>query len=243
MLLDYEGTVKIADFAGSSVDWCAFASSVDYEVGSKLPRNGEPTERTDIFALGSAIYEMMTRKSPYKGLHYTEVQRRFKQGKFPSDFGEFSQLGLIVEKCWGKGGKFYDSADHVVNDLFTLVSTSHTPACAHTVSGRKSNQPTQPTTCPTLSREISPEAPHSIRRRAHPEKAIYVNSHRNEKEIKRTRRTRRSQPQSTTLEDSMQKRHRTHKHVDSPMDNLVHMVQVLWSGHSRPLSAKKRDRH
>lgn len=129
MLLDSHGTLKIADFAGSSVARCRFPASVDYEVGSKLPGEVEPTIRTDIFALGSAVYEMMCRKVPYKGRPHTEVQRLFKQHRFPddfpTDFDSATGLRLIVEKCWGKDGNSYATVDEVLAELNALRSSGH----------------------------------------------------------------------------------------------------------------------
>jgi hypothetical protein len=233
MLLDRYGVLKIADFAGSSVDNCRFASTVDYEVGSKLPGSTEPTEQTDIFALGSAIYEMITRKTPYEGFSYTEVQRRFKQGKYPNDFGEFGALGRIIRKCWGHGGRFYDSAEQVLNEIYTLGPPSNDLVSQYSPLDESPARWIQP----EIDRSVSPspEAPRKVPRTRQPERTKYVNSHRNEKEITRSCK---SQRHKTMVDHGLERTQRTQKHFDGPMDRLAQMIQTLLSGHSRPMPDK-----
>ena len=72
MLLSSDDTVKLGDFAGSSID--GSPSTVDYEVRSKLPGSDEPDEISDIFALGSAMWEMATGSPPYEEKSWREVQ-------------------------------------------------------------------------------------------------------------------------------------------------------------------------
>jgi len=235
MLLDHNGVLKIGDFAGSSVDSCRFASTVDYEVGSKLPGAGEPTERTDIFALGSAMYEMITRITPYQGFSYTEVQRRFKQGKYPNEFGEFCVLGRIIKTCWGQGGRDYDSAEQVLNDIYTLGPPSYVLEPSYSSSDEIPNRSILPDGERSLSASL--EAPRTIPRKKYAERTKYVNSHRNEKEIKRTRN---SQMRKTAVDHGVERTQRTQKDFNGPMVHLVQMVQALLSGHSRPIPDKRR---
>lgn len=53
---------------------------------------------TDIFALGSRIYQIMTRRLPYEELDDKEVEARFARKEFPSL--EKVACGTIISKCW-----------------------------------------------------------------------------------------------------------------------------------------------
>ncbi|OBT40931.1 hypothetical protein VE00_09565 [Pseudogymnoascus sp. WSF 3629] len=97
-LLDEELRLKIIDFEGSSLDGCK-ASSVEM-MRFFMPRDmREPsTAKTELFALGSTIYEIMTGKEPYLELKDDEVTALFMEKKFPP----VDQLpcGDVMMKCW-----------------------------------------------------------------------------------------------------------------------------------------------
>jgi hypothetical protein len=111
MMLSADGTVKLGDFAGSSID--GSTPTVDYEVRSKLPRSDEPDEISDIFALGSAIWEMATGLAPYVDKTWREVHGLFKRNRFPR-LKSMPELDCVIRKCWMQG---YNSAQEVVYDL------------------------------------------------------------------------------------------------------------------------------
>ncbi|OBT61377.1 hypothetical protein VE03_09240 [Pseudogymnoascus sp. 23342-1-I1] len=97
-LLDETLRLKIIDFEGSSPDGCEPSSLENTRFF--LPRDWrEPsTARTELFALGSVIYEIMTGKEPYLELGDEEVTALFEEKKFPP----VDQLpcGDIIMKCW-----------------------------------------------------------------------------------------------------------------------------------------------
>jgi hypothetical protein len=53
---------------------------------------------TDLFALGSSIYEIVTGEQPYVNLEDEEVEARYKRQEFPIVDG--MSCGGIIKKCW-----------------------------------------------------------------------------------------------------------------------------------------------
>jgi len=67
---------------------------------------------TEIFAIGSLIYEIITGKPPYSELEDDDVEKRFRLGEYPSTKDIY--LGNVVRGCWE--GEF-QTADDVLNVL------------------------------------------------------------------------------------------------------------------------------
>ncbi|KAJ5716040.1 uncharacterized protein N7483_013221 [Penicillium malachiteum] len=97
-LLDASLDIKIIDFSGSSLDGSKPASGE----GTRfyLPRDWRdpPTVATDLFALGSTLYEVFQETSPYEDVPSDHVEVLFKGNEFPS----VSDIpcGQIIKQCW-----------------------------------------------------------------------------------------------------------------------------------------------
>ena len=83
-----EGDLKFCDFGGASID--GSAPTVKYERFSRHPTIRGPNIATEIFALGSALYEMSTTESPRPNVQLL--------GAFP-EVGHLI-LGHIIDGCW-----------------------------------------------------------------------------------------------------------------------------------------------
>lgn len=97
-LLDSSNRLRIIDFSGSSFD--NVTGSAFEGTRFCLPRSmdDESTVRTDLFALGSSMYEIMTGCQPYNDLPDEEVEARYSQQIFPPL--ERLRCGRVIMACW-----------------------------------------------------------------------------------------------------------------------------------------------
>ncbi|KAE8334491.1 hypothetical protein BDV24DRAFT_26493 [Aspergillus arachidicola] len=97
-LLDATLNIKIIDFSGSSLDGSKPASGE----GTRfyLPRHWRdpPTVATDLFALGSTLYEVFQEASPYEEIPSDQVEVLFKKKEFPNVSA--IPCGEIIKQCW-----------------------------------------------------------------------------------------------------------------------------------------------
>ena len=103
--LDRHGNLKLGDFAGSSID--GSLSLVCYSSTHILPdplyfssvADGVAiSTESEIFAFGSALYEMVTGSVPYADLAEEEVERLYILKTFPETTGLV--LGRVISNCW-----------------------------------------------------------------------------------------------------------------------------------------------
>jgi hypothetical protein len=118
---------KLADFGGSAIlgengyvsEEGRYACPVHLQ---KQDGDGRlPTIRTDIFALGSAIYEIIIGYPPYADVSTDEAEAFYKVEKWPSVVGV--DTGDIILRCW-KGE--YKSVQDVEFDLKVMNSARGT---------------------------------------------------------------------------------------------------------------------
>ncbi|MCJ1382442.1 hypothetical protein MMC17_005555 [Xylographa soralifera] len=121
ILLDKDLDIRLCDFQGKLLhpDGTVHLDGGSCEnTKSSMPRAdfNDANQKTDIFALGSAIYFMMKDHPPFPELDpridEEEIESQFTAGRFPALDEEL--WGEVVQKCWT--GK-YESADEVVHGL------------------------------------------------------------------------------------------------------------------------------
>lgn len=125
LLLDSALNVKLSDFQGKLLDSggaVVLDGGSSESVISSMPRpdRDRHDRKTDIFALGTAIYFIMTGELPFPDLdlfdNEEEIQRRFQVGDFPPL--EQQRGGDVIFKCW-KG--LYEDAAEIILDLQKLA--------------------------------------------------------------------------------------------------------------------------
>jgi len=118
LLLDKNDDLKYCDFAGSSIDgqeaWVCYEtrSQRPYAYASSQDETNIPSE---IFALGTTLYEISTTRPPYSD-HDEAAITEFFQGDIFPDVRSL-ELGNIILKCW-RG--IYATVDEVSRDLDRL---------------------------------------------------------------------------------------------------------------------------
>jgi serine/threonine protein kinase len=114
VLVSADKHAKICDFAGSKIGeedaWVA------YEIRSQHPHysGDQPTITTEIFAIGSLLFEIWTRNPPYFRDPDSLVKEKFRAGDFPLDRISNQNVGRIVHMCWTEG---YRSVSEICEDL------------------------------------------------------------------------------------------------------------------------------
>ncbi|KAE8355112.1 kinase-like domain-containing protein [Aspergillus coremiiformis] len=102
--LDRHLNIKLCDFAGSSIN--GSSAKVCYSTSHQLPGNQPSTsdgimisEKTEIFAFGSALYEMVTGDEPYSEKDDSEIEELYRHNIFPDVTG-LGPLGPVITRCW-----------------------------------------------------------------------------------------------------------------------------------------------
>ncbi|OAA62709.1 Protein kinase-like domain protein [Niveomyces insectorum RCEF 264] len=142
MLLDDGLHVRLIDFSGCSLRG---TPALSYESASfYMPRTPENSNgkvgcsvTTDLFALGSSYYQIVTCFAPWHGLSHDEVEARYNRGEFPPlveddpppDGESKSTSGSMlfadtIWRCWH--GEFATAAD-VLNSLKAEIRAAFSP--------------------------------------------------------------------------------------------------------------------
>ncbi|KAF2754781.1 kinase-like protein [Pseudovirgaria hyperparasitica] len=107
--------VKLIDFEGCSIDGGVAGSC--YEWFSYCPSTPRVSQRTDIFAFGCAVYEVIMGQPPYHELEasdqrYLQVEEYYRNRQFPDVTNV--PLGPLIQSCWSGDVK---SMDEIIQQL------------------------------------------------------------------------------------------------------------------------------
>ncbi|KAL2015277.1 hypothetical protein VTK56DRAFT_5918 [Thermocarpiscus australiensis] len=128
ILVKSDGTLVLADFGGSRIDGseCLEFPPARYSRPKTAHDRLEPTEKDDIFALGTALYEISTSQLLYQDLDDGHIKARFMEQDYPNIEVVPPALQQIIVRCWSEK---YTSADEVARDLEGLEASSSRLPC------------------------------------------------------------------------------------------------------------------
>lgn len=134
ILMDHDGNVKITDFGIAM----ALSATVQTRTNSVLgtvhylspeqARGGMATKKSDIYALGIVLYELLTGKLPFSGESAVAIALKHLQEETPSVKALFPSIPQSVENVILKATSKesivrYQSADEMLEDLSTVLSS------------------------------------------------------------------------------------------------------------------------
>lgn len=96
LLVADDFSIKLCDFAGSSIN--DLKSLVAEETAYHSLPSSPRTFKTDLFALGSLIYEISTGIRLFADIEDDEIERKYAAQEFPSLRDVFCEG--VISKCW-----------------------------------------------------------------------------------------------------------------------------------------------
>ena len=97
IFLDENLNAKVGDFAGSSID--GLDSLVCYETRYDHPSTEKVSFKSEIFALGSLMYEILTGSRPYEDLSDRDIETAYAREDYP-DLRSLTMFKDVISKCW-----------------------------------------------------------------------------------------------------------------------------------------------
>ena len=112
VLLDWQDNAKLSDFAGSSLD--GSEPTVAPSAHATPPRLSvsNPSVHSELFALGSLLYEMESTYQAFHDKNDGELEELFGSGQFPPTADLL--LGDVMRRCWTFA---YSDASEVITDI------------------------------------------------------------------------------------------------------------------------------
>lgn len=129
--LDKDLNLKVGDWAGASIDGSISLSSYRLRHrlfdagGTDVPRSTGITAATEIFALGTALYYMVTGHDPWPELREPEdreeIKKRIREKDFPDTSG-LSVLADVIKRCWYVDFASMTEVKHAISGETALIS-------------------------------------------------------------------------------------------------------------------------
>lgn len=134
--LDQSLNLKVGDWAGASIDGGTSHSTYRLRCrlfdtnGTDIPRATGISAITEVFALGSALYSMVTCQDLWPDLHEPEdreeIKKRLQEKHFP-DTSVLRALRDVIWKCWNVELTSMTEVKHAIEAERRLHATSNHP--------------------------------------------------------------------------------------------------------------------
>jgi serine/threonine protein kinase len=112
-------SIQVCDFAGSQINGLKWLAEEETRYRLPLPPSCPRSIVSDLFALGSLIYEISTGTCPFPELDDDEIEKRYASQIFPSL--DTLKYGKVISKCWRLQ---YPSAEMLKSDIRHLHKPS-----------------------------------------------------------------------------------------------------------------------
>ena len=119
LLLDNNLQAKVADFGGCSINGSSSSAMGSVRFLRPGRSSASPDIQTDLFALGSTIYEIMTGASPYEDISSSQVKQLYALSQFPILNGVPGEG--VIRACW----LLQMQSAHEVYDKLQAAYASH----------------------------------------------------------------------------------------------------------------------
>jgi len=112
--------VKVGDFGSAIIDGNASENNIVEEIRYELPLRGRvfedrPYIKRELFALGSAIYEIMAWEMFFEELGTDDVEVKYAAEEFPDV--TFVLAGDIIRDCWDEKFKTAEDIERAIKKL------------------------------------------------------------------------------------------------------------------------------
>jgi len=108
IILRPDGSVEFCDIAPVPFDGGDHVDSMVYPARFRMPAGNliglsqeERVMRTEMFALGSLLYEIISGRKPLENLSDEDVEHKYRSGEFPNEVLSMP-LGNIILDCWNQ---------------------------------------------------------------------------------------------------------------------------------------------